>query len=76
MELRLLASLNHPNIAAIYGFEDSGQAHALILELVDGPTLADRIAHKPMPIDEVLAVARQMADGLEPGQTVAYETTL
>src|SRR6185295_14578296 len=42
-EAQVLASLNHPNIAAIYGFEDSDNAHALVLELVDGPTLADRI---------------------------------
>src|SRR5262245_58863118 len=42
-EAQLLASLNHPNIAAIYGLEDSGPVHALVLELVDGPTLADRI---------------------------------
>ena len=43
-EAQVLASLNHPNIAAIYGFEDSGSTHALVLELVEGPTLADRIA--------------------------------
>src|SRR5216110_1775618 len=42
-EAQVLASLNHPHIAAIYGFEDSGDTHALVLELVDGPTLADRI---------------------------------
>src|SRR3990172_6182175 len=50
-EAHVLASLNHPNIAAIYGFEDSSDVHALVLELVEGPTLADRIARGPMPID-------------------------
>jgi len=51
-EAQVLASLNPPNIAAIYGFEDSGSAHALVLELVDGPTLADRIAKGAIPFDE------------------------
>src|ERR1700741_3957809 len=46
-EAHLLASLNHPNIAHIHGFEDSDRTHALVMELVDGPTLADRIAHGP-----------------------------
>src|SRR5499427_3006793 len=64
-EAQVLASLNHPNIAAIYGFEDSGQTHALVLELVDGPTLADRIAKGPIPLDEALAIAKQIADALE-----------
>src|SRR5712691_7897349 len=64
-EAQVLASLNHPHIAAIYGFEDSAQTHALVLELVEGDTLADRIARGPMPIDEALAVARQIADALE-----------
>jgi serine/threonine protein kinase len=45
-EAQVLAALNHPNIAAIYGFEDSGSTHALVLELVEGPTLADRIARR------------------------------
>ena len=64
-EAHVLASLNHPNIAAIYGFEDSSDVHALVLELVDGPTLADRIGRGPMPVDEALGVARQIADALE-----------
>src|SRR5688500_9118907 len=51
-EAQVLASLNHPNIGQIYGFEDSGDVHALVLELVDGPTLADRIAVGAMPLDE------------------------
>ena len=64
-EAQVLASLNHPNIAAIYGFEDSGNRHALVMELVDGPTLADRIARGPIPPDEALPLARQIAEGLE-----------
>src|SRR5689334_8959214 len=64
-EAQVLASLNHPNIAAIYGFEDSGSTHALVLELVEGPTLADRIATGPIPVDETLAIAKQIADALE-----------
>src|SRR4051794_40035913 len=53
-EAQVLASLNHPHIAAIHGFEDSGDTHALVLELVEGETLADRIARGPIPIDEAL----------------------
>jgi Tol biopolymer transport system component len=60
-EAQVLASLNHPNIAAIHGFEDG----ALILELVEGPTLAERIAQGPMPIDEALPLIRQLIDALE-----------
>jgi eukaryotic-like serine/threonine-protein kinase len=63
-EAQVLASLNHPYIGAIYGFEDSGETHALVLELVNGETLADRIAGKPLPLDEALAIARQIADAL------------
>jgi serine/threonine-protein kinase len=64
-EAHVLASLNHPNIAAIYGIEESAGAPALILELVEGPTLADRIAAGPIPCDETLAIARQIAGALE-----------
>src|SRR5580700_9997471 len=53
-EAKILASLNHPNIASIYGLEDSGATHALVMELVEGPTLADRIKSGPIPIDESL----------------------
>src|SRR5690348_10400848 len=53
-EAQLLAALNHPNIAAIHGLEDSGDVHALVLEFVDGETLADRIARGPIPLDEAL----------------------
>ena len=64
-EATVLASLNHSNIGAIYGFEDSGDVHALVLELVEGPTLADRIAQGPIPLDEALPIARQIAEALE-----------
>jgi serine/threonine protein kinase len=59
--------LNHPNIAAIYGFEASDGVKALVLELVDGPTLADRIAQRPIPLDEALRMAKQIAEALEGG---------
>jgi len=64
-EAQVLASLNHPHIAAIYGFEDSGDTHALVLELVEGETLADRIARGPIPLDEALPIGRQIAEALE-----------
>lgn len=64
-EAHVLASLNHPNIAHIHGLEESGGARALVLELVDGETLAERLASGPIPIDEALAIARQIADALE-----------
>jgi eukaryotic-like serine/threonine-protein kinase len=64
-EARTLASLNHPNIAQVYGFENANGIRALVMELVDGPTLADRIAQGPVPIDEALAIARQIATALE-----------
>src|SRR2546425_12816950 len=56
-EAQVLASLNHPNIAAIYGIEESKPARALVMELVDGPTLAERIAQGPIPVEETLAIA-------------------
>ncbi len=64
-EAQVLASLNHPHIAAIYGLEKTGRVEALVLELVEGETLAERIAAGPIPIDEALAIARQIADALE-----------
>jgi eukaryotic-like serine/threonine-protein kinase len=64
-EAQVLASLNHPNIAQIYGFEDSGATHALVMELVDGPTLADRIEQGPIPLAEALAIAKQISSALE-----------
>jgi serine/threonine protein kinase len=64
-EAKSLASLNHSNIASIYGLEDSGSTHALVMELVEGPTLADRIRSGPIPIEEALPIAKQIAEGLE-----------
>ena len=64
-EARMLASLNHPHIGAIYGFEDADGICALVLELVEGQTLADRIAQGPVPQGEALQIARQIADALD-----------
>jgi serine/threonine-protein kinase len=64
-EAEVLAALNHPNIAAIYGLERSGATTALVMELVEGPTLADRIAQGAIPLDEALPIARQIAEALE-----------
>ena len=65
-EAQVLASLNHPHIAAIYGFEDGGgPTKALALELVEGPTLADRIAQGPLSLDEAWPIARQITQALE-----------
>src|SRR6185436_7016716 len=64
-EAQILASLNHPNIAHIYGFEERDGASALVMEFVDGETLADRIRRGPIPIDESLAITRQILAALE-----------
>ena len=64
-EAQVLASLNHPNIAQIHGLEESEGTRALVLELVEGPTLADRIAQGPIPVDEALPIAKQIAEALE-----------
>jgi eukaryotic-like serine/threonine-protein kinase len=64
-EAETLASVNHPNIAAIYGLEDALNVKGLVMELVEGPTLADRLARGPIPIDEALPIARQIAEALE-----------
>jgi serine/threonine-protein kinase len=64
-EAQLLASLNHPNIAAIYGLEESGGVRFLVLELVEGETLAERIHKGALPVEEALTLCRQIADGLE-----------
>ena len=64
-EAQLLASLNHTSIAAIYGLEERGGIVALVMELAEGPTLADRISKGPIPLDEGLAIARQIAEALE-----------
>jgi serine/threonine-protein kinase len=68
-EAKTLAALNHPNIAQIYGVEESNSTRALVMELVEGETLADRIARGAIPIDEALPIAKQIAEGLE----VAHE---
>jgi serine/threonine protein kinase/Tol biopolymer transport system component len=64
-EAEVLASLNHPNIAAIYGLEETESTKALVMELVEGPTLADRIAQSALPIDEALPIATQIAVAFE-----------
>jgi serine/threonine-protein kinase len=64
-EAQLLATLNHPNIAAIYGVEESGGRFALVLELVDGETLANRIAKGRIPLEQALGIALQIAEALE-----------
>jgi Tol biopolymer transport system component/tRNA A-37 threonylcarbamoyl transferase component Bud32 len=64
-EARLLAALNHPNVAAIYGLEEQGGSRLLVMELVEGPTLAERLASGPLPIDEALSVCAGIASGLE-----------
>src|SRR3954470_18998649 len=68
-EAHVLASLNHPHIASIYGIEESADVTALVLELVEGDTLADRIARGPIPLPEALPIAKQIAAALE----VAHE---
>src|SRR5262245_25528 len=64
-EAKTLASLSHPNIAIIHGLERSDGACALVMELVEGPTLADRITRGAIPIDEALPIAKQIAEALE-----------
>ena len=64
-EAEVLASLNHPGIAAIYGIEEAEGTRALVLELVEGPTLADRIARGPIPLEEALPIAKQIAEAVE-----------
>ena len=64
-EAKVLASLNHPNIAAIYGLEGVGSTSALVMELVEGETLGERLERGRIPLDESLAIARQVAEALE-----------
>ena len=64
-EAQVLASLNHPNIAQIHGLEEADGVRALVLELVEGPTLAERIKQGPIPLDEALPIAKQIAEALE-----------
>src|SRR5688572_24824678 len=64
-EAQTLASLNHANIAQIHGLEDTPPMRALVMELVEGPDLAQRLVHGPIPVDETVAIARQIADAIE-----------
>src|SRR5579864_7469797 len=64
-EAKMLATLNHPNIATIYGLEQSGGTSYLVMELVSGETLAERVKAGPLPIEEALAIAKQIAEALE-----------
>src|SRR5262245_38137753 len=64
-EAQTLASLNHPYIAQTHGLEDSGDVHALVMELVDGDDLSARVARGPVPAEEAMAIAKQIADALE-----------
>src|SRR5882672_4026999 len=64
-EAQVLASLNHPNIAHIHGLEDSGGVRALVMELVEGEDLAQRLTRGAIPIDEALPIAKQIAEALE-----------
>src|SRR5215831_7888663 len=64
-EAEVLAALNHPNIAHLYGIEKSNGTLALVMELVEGETLAERIEEGPIPIDEALSIARQIAEALD-----------
>src|SRR5215467_12133225 len=63
-EAQLLAAVNHPNIAQIYGFEESGGTRCIVMELVDGETLQERLKRGPIPVDDALAIAKQIADAL------------
>ena len=64
-EAKFLASLNHPGIAAIYGLEQSGTTHYLVLELVEGETLVARVARGPIPVREALEIVIQVSEALE-----------
>jgi len=64
-EAKLLASLHHPNIAAIYGLEQAEGKRFHVLELVEGETLAQRLGKGTLPVDEALGICRQIAEGLE-----------
>src|SRR4029434_6001111 len=64
-EAQTLASLNHPNIAQIHGLDDSTSVHALVIEWVEGPDLAHRLSRGPIPVDETIAIAKQIADAIE-----------
>jgi serine/threonine protein kinase len=74
-EAQVLASLNHLNIAAIHGFEASGETQALVLQFVDGETLADCIARGAIAVDEALPIARQICDALAAAHTSRVSST-
>src|SRR3954462_13567819 len=61
-EAQLLASLNHPNIAHVYGLEQTGASACIVMELVEGETLADRLQNGPIPLDDAVGIAKQIAD--------------
>src|ERR1700681_4894067 len=67
-EAEVLATLNHPNIAAVYGLEESGRTTAIVLELVEGETLAARLARGALPVADALSIARQIVDALDAAQ--------
>ncbi len=75
-EARLLAALNHPHIATIHGLEIAGGRHAIVMELVEGPTLADRLASGPLALDAALEIARQIAEALEAAHGKASSTAI
>jgi len=64
-EAQVLASLNHPNIAQVYGLEESNNSRCIVMELVEGETLQERLKRGPIPIDEALPIAKQIAEALE-----------
>ena len=64
-EAQVLASLNHPNIAQIYGLEGAGASRCIVMELVEGETLQERLKRGPIPLDEALPIAKQIAEALE-----------
>src|SRR5215470_14940591 len=64
-EAQVLASLNHPNIAQIYGLEESDKTRCIVMELVEGETLQERLKRGPIPVDEALTIAKQIAEALE-----------
>src|SRR2546421_900762 len=67
-EAQVLASLNHPNIAQIYGLEESGKTRCIVMELVDGETLHERLKRGPIPVADALPIAKQIAEALEAAQ--------
>ena len=73
-EAQTLAALNHPNIAHIHGLEESGGVRALVMELVEGEDLARRLVRGPIPLDEALPIARQIAEALEAAHDRASST--